>query len=88
MPDTLSGGLGGHREVILDDLRRLPLVEPVTDADILTMIGARRLWGAGLGWVDAGLLAAALAAGVGLWTFDGALEAAAERCGLPHRLGD
>lgn len=74
------GHLGRTRRQILADMRLLPTVEPVRDDEILSMIEARRLWGSGLGWVDAGLLAAALAARVSLWTFDGQLGRAAALC--------
>lgn len=74
------GHLGSTRGQILSDLRLLPTVELVTDDEVLSMIEARRLWGTGLGWVDAGLLAAALAARVSLWTFDGPLGRAAALC--------
>lgn len=74
------GHLGPTRSQILADVRLLPIVEPVADEEILSMIEARRLWGSGLGWVDAGLLATSLAAGVFLWTFDGPLGRAAAEC--------
>ena len=74
------GHLGPARAQVLSDTGLLPMLEPVPDDEILSMIEARRLWGSGLGWVDAGLLAAALAASVSLWTFDGPLGRAAEHC--------
>lgn len=74
------GHLGPTRRQILSDLRLLPSVEPVIHDEVLSMIEARRLWGTGLGWVDASLLAAALAARVSLWTFDGPLRRAAALC--------
>ena len=45
----------------------------------LELIERRRLYGAGLGWVDAHLLTAALIEGFPLWTLDKPLVAAAER---------
>lgn len=74
------GHLGPARGRILSDLRLLPTVTPVANDEVLSMIEARRLWNTGLGWIDAGLLAAALAAGVPLWTFDSPLARAATRC--------
>ena len=41
------------------------------------LILTRQLSGRGIGWVDAHLLASALVAGCGLWTFDGRLGAVA-----------
>ncbi|MGH9379243.1 MAG: type II toxin-antitoxin system VapC family toxin [Thermoanaerobaculia bacterium] len=80
MGELALGHLGRARGQILSDVRLLPTVEPVPDDEVLSMIEARRLWGTVLGWVDAGLLAAALAAGVSLWTLDGPLGRAAELC--------
>lgn len=74
------GHFGSARAQILSDLRLLPTLERVTDDEVMSMIDARRLWGSGLGWVDAGLLAAALAARASLWTFDGPLGRAADLC--------
>ena len=71
------GDLGRRRHQVLADLKRLPSVEAIADDEILAMIEARRLYSSGLGWVDAGLLAAALAGDVLLWTFDGPLRRAA-----------
>jgi predicted nucleic acid-binding protein len=64
------GHLGPRRSSILRDLRRLPMVATLSDDEVLMMIDARRLDGSGLGWVDAHLLASALAARVPLWTHD------------------
>lgn len=76
------GHLGPARDQILSDLRLLPMLDPVVHDEVLSMIEARRLWGTGLGWVDAGLLAAALASGVLLWTSDSPLRRAAAGCGI------
>lgn len=49
----------------------------VPDEEVLELILVRRLSGRGIGWVDVHLLATALVAGCGLWTFDGHLGAVA-----------
>lgn len=81
------GHLGSTRAQVLSDLRLLPAVERVMDDEVLLMIEARRLWGTGLGWVDAGLLAAALVERVSLWTFDGPLGRAADLCEIRFPVG-
>ena len=46
------------------------------------MVKERRLAGSGIGWVDAHLLAAALAAEADLWTFDRRLARVAAAHGM------
>ena len=76
------GGLGPRRESVIADLKRLPALPLVPDEEVLELILARRLSGRGIGWVDAHLLASALVAGCGLWTFDGHLGAVARDLGV------
>lgn len=74
------------REVVLDALRNLPQAARATDEETLQFIESERLYGLGVGYVDAHLLAAArLTPGAALWTRDGRLAAAAERLGLAPR---
>ena len=76
-----------RREVVLRALLRLPSATVATDAEILHFIEARRLFGRGIGYVDAHLLAAAsLTAGARLWTFDRRLHQLAEGFGLEASL--
>lgn len=66
-------------------LRRLALLTPAIvadDVEVLGMIEVERLWGTGLGWVDAGLLASARLSDARLWTRDRRLAAAAARLGV------
>jgi len=76
----------GHlrqRETVLGALSNLPLASMATDAEVLHFIGAHRLHGRGIGYVDAHLLAAArLTAGAELWTHDRRLYAVAQALGL------
>jgi hypothetical protein len=67
---------------VIADLKRLPALPLVPDEEVLELILARRLSGRGIGWVDAHLLASALVAGCGLWTFDGHLGAVARDLGV------
>lgn len=71
------------RDNILRLVSGLPQVPPATDSDVLALVDGRDLFGRGLGWVDAHLLASALLKpGTRLWTRDRALAQAAKslRC--------
>ncbi|NJL26490.1 MAG: PIN domain nuclease [Thermoanaerobaculia bacterium] len=76
------GGLGPRREAVIADLKRLPAAPLVSDDEVLELILARRLSGRGVGWVDVHLLAAALVARCGLWTFDGRLGGVTRELGV------
>jgi predicted nucleic acid-binding protein len=60
-------------------LRRLPVVLPVSHAEVIQFVEHEALHGRGLGAVDVHLLASARLAGFSLWTHDKALHAAATR---------
>ena len=75
----------GHlpaRPRVMPLLAKLPSVPPVSNQEAMAFIGAHGLAGAGLGWVDVHLLAAARLARVHVWTRDKALSRAAARLGL------
>ena len=75
-----------RREETLELLGQLPRAEVATDHEVLTLVDRSRLFGRGIGWVDAQLLAATLLTGCGLWTADRPLSAAALHLRLPvHR---
>jgi predicted nucleic acid-binding protein len=59
-----------NRAVILRNLGVLPTVASATHAETLDLIQNRKLWGQGIGWVDAHLLASALLSNCVLWTLD------------------
>jgi predicted nucleic acid-binding protein len=72
-----------QREIVLGALIDLPLARVATDAEVLHFIGAHRLNGRGVGYVDVHLLAAVrLTAGAELWTHDRRLHAVAETLGV------
>lgn len=81
--ELVLGGLGPDRQSVIEDLQHLPAAPRVEDQEVLELVRARRLSGRVIGWVDANLLAAALVAGCGLWTFDRRLAAVARDLGLP-----
>ena len=70
------------RDAILSQLHALPAAKEASNADVLRLIGDRRLWGRGLGWVDAHLLASALLSNCPLWTLDSKLAKASKELGL------
>jgi hypothetical protein len=45
--------------------------------EALRLVGDRKLWGTGIGWIDAHLLASALLSEAELWTLDEKLARAA-----------
>ena len=55
-------------------LNRLPQLPVALHEEVLALVGRRRLFGVGIGWVDAHLLTASLVAGARLWTLDGLLD--------------
>jgi predicted nucleic acid-binding protein len=79
----LSLGTLSRRAETLDLLRRLPQSEVATAVELDTFIERRQLYGLGIGYVDAALLAAVfLTPDARLWTGDKRLRAAATRLGL------
>ena len=72
-----------QRDLVLDALGALPRAGIATDQEVMFFIGEHRLFGLGIGYVDAHLLAAVrLTAPAGLWTRDRRLNAVAEDLGL------
>ncbi len=71
------------RELVLQSLDDLPQATVATDQEVLRVIDRYALWGLGIGYVDAHLLAAArLTPGAALWTRDRRLAGAAEKLSL------
>jgi len=76
----------GHlerRNIILGDLYDLPQAIVASHQEVLHFINEHRLFGWGIGYIDAHLLAATrLSAGTSLWTRDKRLRRAAEKLQL------
>jgi predicted nucleic acid-binding protein len=76
----------GHlreRTMLLDHLRNLPAAAVASDEEVHTLIDRRQLFGRGIGYVDAHLLAATmLTAGAQLWTRDKRLLSAASELNM------
>jgi predicted nucleic acid-binding protein len=72
-----------RRALILEALRDLPRATLATDHEVLQFIDGEGLFGKGIGYVDAHLLASVrLTAGASLWTRDKRLLAAAGRLAM------
>lgn len=72
-----------QREVILETLSNLPKAQIATDEEVLLFISQSKLYGLGIGYVDAHLLASVrLMPGTLLWTRDKRLRATAIQFGL------
>ena len=82
--ELLIGDRGGRR-VLLDSYSQMRYAPLVPHVEVTTLVRARKLHGAGIGWIDAHLLASALVAGFTLWSADEALTKAAEKLGIAHR---
>ncbi|HSV04415.1 MAG TPA: PIN domain-containing protein [Phenylobacterium sp.] len=71
----------------LAQLALLPATVMATDAEVMGLISAERLFGRGIGYVDAHLLAATrLTPEAKLWTRDGRLHRAAVDLGVAYAL--
>jgi predicted nucleic acid-binding protein len=69
-----------QRDLVLGSMQDLPQAIVATDKEVLAFIEHRALFGLGIGYVDAHLLASVrLTAGASLWTRDKRLLAVAER---------
>ena len=66
----LAVGVISRRDQVLAELHKLPWARMAEHGEVLALVAYHRLWGAGVGWVDAHLLASALLSGVRLWTLD------------------
>jgi predicted nucleic acid-binding protein len=70
------------RAEILRDLEELPQAIAATHEEALDLMSKRKLWGRGIGWIDAHLLASALLSRCRLWTLDARLDRIAADVGV------
>ncbi len=81
----------GHlcqRKMLLDHLRNLPGAAVASDEEVHTLIDRRQLYGRGIGYVDAHLLAATmLTTSTRLWTRNKRLLSAAGELNIAADLG-
>jgi hypothetical protein len=73
----LACGTLRNRQEILSMMRQLPEARVAAEEEVHYLLEEQRLYGCGLGWVDAHLLASTLLTGCTLWTFDKPLRKAA-----------
>ena len=78
----LSLGMLKNRTQILELLSRLPQAPIAEHEEVMAAVAKHSLFGVGIGWVDAHLVASSLIASVGLLTMDKALQSAAKVCGV------
>ena len=72
-----------NRDTVLNALRGLPQAQVATDQEVQQLIHVAKLFGTGIGYIDAHLLASArLSVGALLWTRDKRLSAASADLGL------
>ncbi len=74
-----------QRANLLEELNAFPKVDPSSHSEVMAMIEWMKLFGSGIGYVDAHLLAATKHQSSSvLWTRDKKLEAQAERLGIAY----
>ncbi|MBI5208613.1 MAG: type II toxin-antitoxin system VapC family toxin [Elusimicrobia bacterium] len=80
--EELACGNLPHRKETLELLHSLPEAPMVEHSEVLDLTARERLFGTGIGSVDAHLIASARLAGAKLWSTDKALCREAKRLGL------
>jgi hypothetical protein len=81
----LACGTLPRRSSTLFYLQALPQSASIADAEeTLFVIESRKLWGKGIGWTDAQLVASALISGCKLWSHDKQLREVASELGIAH----
>jgi predicted nucleic acid-binding protein len=79
----LAMGSFQQRDVLLQDLRNLPQATVAYEDEVLGFVSTKTLFGLGIGYIDAHLLAAAkLVPGTFLWTRDRRLREVATKLNL------
>ena len=78
----LACGFLTKRAEILSLLDTLPQVVVADQSEVLRLLDAERLYGRGLGWIDAHLLASAVLSHTPIWTSDRALARVAAAMGV------
>jgi predicted nucleic acid-binding protein len=73
----LACGRLRRRGAILANLNSLPEADLLEHEEVMSFLESQRLYGQGIGWVDAHLLASTLLTGCAIWTFDKPLRRAA-----------
>ncbi len=82
----LSCGNLKNRAEVLANLKMLPVPAPARDEEVLALLERHQLFGKGMGWIDAHLLASTLITRCGLWTRDQMLAGIATGLEVPHQV--
>ncbi|MEO8592166.1 MAG: PIN domain-containing protein [Candidatus Solibacter sp.] len=82
--ELLIGESGGQVPLLrsYEHIRRLP---SVVHAEVATFVRSHKLYGRGIGWIDAHLLASAVVADTPLWTADQHLARLAAGLGIAYQ---
>jgi predicted nucleic acid-binding protein len=83
--ELLIGDRGG-RQKLLRAYEKMFQANAVPHHEVVAFVGARKLNGRGVGWIDIHLLASTLAYGLKLWTDDPRLSEVAGELGVQHRM--
>jgi predicted nucleic acid-binding protein len=71
-----------RRELVLGSLQELPTAKVASEDEVLALIDKAKLFGSGIGYIDAHLLASAMLSDAKLWTRDKKLLGAALKLDL------
>lgn len=74
----------GARSAMLAHYSRFSYAASVPHEEVIALVRARRLFGRGIGWIDAHLLASSLVSGARLYTVDGPLAGLARELGVEY----
>ena len=80
----LLTGDSGARGQLLNGYALMHRVTAVRHAEVVEFVRAYKLYGRGIGWIDAHLLASALVTNVLLWTADARLARLANELGVGY----
>lgn len=80
----LACGNLSRRSSVLGDLHKLPSAVMAGHGEVLSFIEQHRLFGTGIGWIDAHLLASARLSNCRLWTLDARLRETAVKFKLGY----
>lgn len=81
----LALGYLKQRDILLSEWSKLPSARVATHAEVIRLVGERKLFGLGIGYVDAHILAALRLTPTSLlWTRDKRLSEVADRLNIPR----
>jgi predicted nucleic acid-binding protein len=84
--ELLMGDRGG-RPGFLSTFGWMHQADSIPHSEVVALVRHRTLHGRGLGWIDAHLLASAMAGRLQLWTADRLFAEAAEDAGVAYKAG-